>query len=369
MMPNKDSKLVKLRDHLDEFLAVYAGISIVLGLITGYYEAGWVAVHRPLIKGLEMAAIMLMIFPMMVMLDIAYLGKAFKNWKALTVALLMNFGWGPIWAVILGDLFLHNQLLKLGLFIAWLVPCSSMSVGYVGLMRGNIELATALVAVSFLVAVPLIPIYIKLYGAAYHVIVPTSILIKTIILVLIAPLIVGVITHKALVRRLGMERFRRISPLFPTITMLGMFMIIFEIFFGSSKMIITNIHSVLGVFYSAMIFGTVSLTFMTLFLRSIRFKYRDAMATLFPSIGKNEGTAIAIAATAFSPLVAIAPATLPVFQVVFLVTYIKLRSKIMSFYKVKPEEIEELILVREKIAPRPQTSCQEEIVRERRRGR
>ncbi len=354
MTANEESKLVRLRDHLDEFLAVYAGISIALGLITGYYKAGWVTIHRPLVKELEMAAIMLMIFPMMIMLDIAYLGKAFKNWKALTVSLLMNFGWGPLWAVILGDLFLHNQLLKLGLFIAWLVPCSSMSVGYVGLMKGNIELATALVVVSFLVAVPLIPLYIKLYGAAYHVIVPTMVLIKTIILVIIAPLIVGVAMHEALVKRLGMERFRRISPLFPTITMLGMFMIIFEIFFGSSKMIITYIHSVLGVFYSAMVFGTISLTFLTLFLRSIRFKYRDAMATLFPSIGKNEGTAIAIAATAFSPLVAIAPATLPVFQVVFLLTYIKLRSRIMSLYRVGSEKV---IFKIKKVAPKPFTQA------------
>ena len=348
------SRLERLRDHLDEFLAVYAGIAIAAGLVAGYYEAGWVALHKPLIKELEMAAIMLMIFPMMVMLDVAYLGRAFRNWKALAITLLMNFGWGPLWAILLGHMFLDNPLLRLGLFIAWLVPCSSMSVGYVGLMLGNIELATALVVVSFLVAVPLIPLYLKFYGSAYHVSVPTMVLIKTILLVIIAPLIVGVATHEALVRRLGVERFRRISPVFPTTTMLGMFMIIFEIFFGSSKTIITHLSSVLGVFYSAMVFGTVSLTFMTFFLKAVGFNYRDAMATLFPSIGKNEGTAIAIAATAFSPLVAIAPATLPVFQVVFLLTYIKLRPRIMRLYGERPERlmiVERRVVARKVAAP------------------
>lgn len=333
------NRLLKIRDHLDKFLGIYVGIAIIVGLLAGYYDFKWVALNSSTIKTLQLSAIIIMIFPMMVMMNFRGLGKALKNWKLLTIVLLMNFVWGPVMAILLGDLFVHNSLLRLGLFLAWLVPCSSMSVGYVGLMRGNIEASTAMVAITFIIAIPLIPVLAGLYGAAYHVHVSVMLLVITIIEIIIIPLIVGIPTHEVLVRKLGQKRFKEISPIFPTVTMLGMFMIIFVIFFGDSRMIVTHLQSVFGVFYAAIAFGSISLIFLTLLFKGLKFDYWDSMAGLFPSIGKNEGTAIAIAATAFSPMVAIAPATLPVFQVIFLITYIKLRPRIAHFFGIKTRDV------------------------------
>ena len=333
------STLIKIRDHLDHMLGVYVGIAIIVGLISGYYDFRWVALNKGVIKSLEMTAIIIMIFPMMVMMNFRGLGKAFKNWKLLLIVLLMNFGWGPVMAILLGDLFITNPLVKLGLFLAWLVPCSSMSVGYVGLMRGNIEAATAFVAITFIIAIPLIPLYAGAYGAAYHLHVSIMLLVVTIIEIIIIPLIVGIPTHQGLVNKLGPAKFKALSPVFPSVTMLGMFMIIFVIFFGDARMMVTNFHAILGVFYSALVFGAISLIFLTLLLRGAKFDYWDSMAGLFPSIGKNEGTAVAIAATAFSPLVAVAPATLPIFQVIFLITYIKLRPRIAHFFGIKERDV------------------------------
>lgn len=338
-MINENSRLTKLREHLDKFLAVYVAISIVIGLLLGLKAGSWVPAHESFLNILQFAAIIIMIFPMMVMLNFNGLAKAFKSWKMLIIVLLMNFGWGPLWAIILGDIFLTNPLLRLGVFLAWLVPCSSMSVGYVGLMRGNIEAATAMVAITFILAIPIIPILAGWYGAAYHVTVPMMLLIMTIIEVIIIPLIVGLITHAALLKKLGPAKFRQYSPIFPSITMLGMFLIVFVIFFAHANLIVTEINSVIGVFYIAMVFGTISLLFMTIFLKAIKFNYWDAMAAIFPSIGKNEGTAIAIAALAFSPLVTIPPTIFPIFQIIFLVTYIKLRSKIAHYYGIKSRDV------------------------------
>lgn len=333
------SVLVRVRDHLDHMLGVYVAIAIIVGLIAGYFDFRWVAVNKGLIKNLEIISILVMIFPMMVMMNFRRVGSAFRNWKLLTIVLLMNFVWGPIMAILLGELFVPNPLVRLGLFLAWLVPCSSMSVGYVGLMRGNIEAATAFVTITFLIAIPLIPVFAGVYGAAYHIHVSMMLLVVTIIEIILVPLIIGIPTHEALLKRLGPVGFNALSPVFPSITMLGMFMIIFVIFFGDARMIVTNFHAILGVFYSAMVFGAISLTFLTLLLKHSRFGYKDSMAGLFPSIGKNEGTAVAIAATAFSPLVAAAPATLPIFQVVFLISYIKLRPRIAHYFGIRESDV------------------------------
>ncbi len=334
-----ESKLVRLRDHLDRLLGVYVAISIAIAFVLGLKYAQPIHAHLATIKSLEMVAIIIMIFPMMVMMNVSGLAKAVKNWKILVIVLLMNFGWGPLMAILLGDVFVTSPLIRLGIFLAWLVPCSSMSIGYVGLMRGNIEAATALVAITFIIGIPIIPLFAGFYGSIYHLHISMMLLVMTIIEVILLPLIFGIITHYGLIRGIGKEKFVKISPIFPTVTMLGMFMIVFLIFLPNAPMVVKNFHEIIGIFYAAMVFGTISLIFMTVFLKAVKVNYWDSMATLFPSIGKNEATAIAIASTAFSPLVAMAPAMFPIFQIVFLVTYIKLRPKIAHYYGIKGKDV------------------------------
>jgi len=334
------SRLVILREHLDKMLAVYVVISIVIGYILGINYSKWVMANSGLINELMMASIFIMIFPMMLMLNLSGLVKAFKSWKMLVIVLLMNFGWGPLMAVLLGNLFLSDPLLRLGVFLAWLVPCSSMSIGYVGLKRGNIEAATALVAITFIVGIPIIPLFAGWYGSVYHLSVSMSLLIITIVEIIIIPLIIGVALHQYMIKKMGVEKFKRISPLFPSITTIGMFLIVFLIFLGHAVLVSTHFTQVIGIFYTAMIYGTISLIFMTFLLKYLKFDYWDSMAMIFPSIGKNEATAIAIASTAFSPFVAIPPAIFPIFQIIFLVTYIKLRPRIAHFYGIKTRDVE-----------------------------
>jgi len=74
-----ESKLVKLRDHLDRFLGVYVAISIVIAFIIGLRYAQPVHQNINAIKSLEMVAIIIMIFPMMVMMNVSGLAKAVKT--------------------------------------------------------------------------------------------------------------------------------------------------------------------------------------------------------------------------------------------------------------------------------------------------
>lgn len=60
--------------------------------------------------------------------------------------------------------------------------------------------------------------------------------------------------------------------------------------------------------------------------------YRDHMAVVFASTGKNNGTAIAIATTTFSPLVAIPAATMPISQALLLVFYLKMAGWVRGYF-------------------------------------
>jgi ACR3 family arsenite efflux pump ArsB len=57
---------------------------------------------------------------------------------------------------------------------------------------------------------------------------------------------------------------------------------------------------------------------------------------VFASTGKNNGTAIAIATTAFSPLVAVPAATMPIFQILLLVFYLKAAERIRAYFGGEP---------------------------------
>ena len=375
------TNLERVRDHLDKFLGLYVGLAIIIGLIAGYYDAVWVRSNEVLLQNVMLASIYVMIFPMMLMLNIKALGNAFRNGKLVTAVVLLNFVYGPLMAVLLGILFLNNPYVRLGLFLAWVVPCSSMSIGYVGLMMADISAATAMVALSFFLSLALIPIetslYIHSFLASGRLALSSATISKiemnlviTIIEILIVPLALAIPTREAMIRKMGQEKFRRISPLFPTLTMLGMITIIFTIFFAHANVLITHIMDVLGVFYSAMVFGSVSLTVFTILFKYVKLSskspYSSSMVAILTGIPKNEATAIALSALALAPLgpqvaflASMPPSLLPAFQVVFIITFIKLREKIINYYGAR-KEIEEILEV-ERIPTRGVVSEEKEI--------
>ena len=340
-------------------MGLYVGLAIIIGLIAGYYNAAWARSHAALLQNVMLASVYVMIFPMMLMLNIKALRNAFRNWKLVTAVVLLNFVYGPLIAVFLGILFLNNPYVRLGLFLAWVVPCSSMSIGYVGLMMADISAATAMVALSFLLSLALIPIetslYIHSFLASGRLALSSATISKiemnlviTVIEILIVPLALAIPTREAMIRKMGQEKFRRISPLFPTLTMLGMITIIFTIFFAHAGVLITHITDMLGVFYSAMVFYSVSLTVFTILFKYVKLSsespYSSAMVAILTSTSKNEATALALSALALAPLgsqvaffASMPPSLIPAFQVVFMIAFIKLREKIINYYGARKE--------------------------------
>jgi ACR3 family arsenite transporter len=147
------------------------------------------------------------------------------------------------WA--LAKVFLSDPLLALGFLLVMVVPCSSMSIGYTGLSEGNLELATVVVALSFVLAVVAVPLWMTIFAANYSVPIPISDMLMSILTVLIAPMILGYLTRLALTRWLGEKKFQRLQPLFPSLSLLAMYGIVFMIFFAKATMIVDKWQTVL----------------------------------------------------------------------------------------------------------------------------
>ena len=321
-----------LQAHLSRWLMGYAVAAMALGLGLGEFASTWTAQHRDLVALATTGMVFLVIYPMMIGLKFEALREAGHNVKGLGLALVFNFVWAPLLGLVLARIFLPDPLLAIGFLLVMVVPCSSMTVAYTGLAKGNVALATMAVALSFVVATIAVPAWMVVFASDYQVAVPISEMLISIVTVLIAPMILGFATRKVLTSTMGPDRFARLAPVFPIASMLAMFGIIFLIFFGKSSLIIDKWATVLLLLVPNALFIAITLLVVTLIDHRLRLPYGDHMAVVFASTGKNNGTAIAIAATAFSPMVAVPAATMPIFQVMLLIAYLKMADRIRTYF-------------------------------------
>jgi ACR3 family arsenite transporter len=74
--------------------------------------------------------------------------------RGVLLALAYNFFWASLIGFGLARVFLHDLLQALGFLLVMVVPCSSMSIAYTGLAKGDVERSTVIVGSSFVVGVP-----------------------------------------------------------------------------------------------------------------------------------------------------------------------------------------------------------------------
>ena len=316
-----------LQGHLSRWLLGYALAVMGAGVAVGQLSLHWTASHRDLVSTLTTVMVFMIIYPMMVNLKLEALLQAGRNVKPLALALAFNFVWAPVLGLALAKIFPPDPLLAVGFLLVMVVPCSSMTVAYTGLAKANVGLATMSVALSFLVAVVAVPVWMLVFASGYHVEIPITDMLVSIGTVLLAPMLAGFATRRCPHPPPGPGAIRAAATGVPGGALLAMFAIIFLIFFGKSDLTVAKWSTVALLLVPNALFIAITLAVVTWLDRRAGLSYADHMAVVFASTGKNNGTAIAIAATAFSPLVAIPAATMPIFQVMFLVLYLKLADR------------------------------------------
>lgn len=327
--------LKALQEQLNRRMAWYVAAALGLGLLLGDISGPFLDMYGASLSGATMVVVFFMIYPMMVNLQLEALGKALRNGRALALSLAYNFLWAPLLGFLLSKLFLPDPLVAFGFMLVMVVPCASMSIGYTGLVKGNVELATVVVAASFLAAVPAIPFWTAIFGGQYDVAVPMESLMASVVGVLILPMLLGYLTRLVLVRRMGKAGFERLKHLFPVVTMLSMFLMIFLIFFLKAPLLLSKWTLLLWLIVPNVAFVFITLALVTWLDLRLGLSYEDHMGVVFASTAKNNGTAIALATAAFSPLVAVPAATLPIFQIIFMVGYLRLAPRVRGWFRPK----------------------------------
>jgi len=225
----------------------------------------------------------------------------FSHGRLMISVLILNFIVVPVVAYLLGISFLlSDPQLFAGLAITALLPTSNMTIAFTMLGKGNVPAAIKATTTGLLLGSILAPWYLLVMVGKY---VPIDILLtmRTIALVIVLPLIMGVITYTYLIRKTSVEHFQKnVKPYLPAASAWGMILIIFI----SISINAPRIMSSLNIFIIAIL---VQLAFYAInyllgvIVGKTFFNPQDALTLVFSTALRNLSISIGLAATAFGP--------------------------------------------------------------------
>jgi ACR3 family arsenite efflux pump ArsB len=265
---------------------------IITGLIAGYF------VNTEPLKRLLLPVIICAIYPSMIGFRLKDM-TALHEKKILLCNLLFNLFVVPLAAYTTASVFLQqNPELFTGLIIISVVPGGTMIIAFTMIFKGNVKAAIKLTTLSLITGAFLAPIYLYVIVGKY---VPVDIVnvFKNIALVVFLPMIMGMLTYRALLKRLTINEFNaRIRPLLPGFSSWGLVYIIFTSISLKSQMIIAYPGLLLKGLTSLMLFYVLIYIIIILTARKL-FSEEDGITFLLSLVLRNLAISIGLAATAF----------------------------------------------------------------------
>ncbi len=255
-----------------------------------------------------------MMYPAMTNVRLGEVGDAFRSPRQLAVVLGFNYLVAPFVMLGLANVFVADPELHTGLVLYGLAPCIAMVIIFTFLAKGNTPMALVFVALNSVIQMILIPVYARLLIGG-EVSFDVWVVAESVVLYLGLPLLCGVLTRQAVVRRRGEAGMDALKPVLNGISILGLLFTLIVMFALKGDLIVQKPSIVIEmaipmtIFFAAMFFGVLVVGWR------LRFPYRDAVAVAFNSTGRDFEIAIAIAITAFSPTVALATVVGPLIEV------------------------------------------------------
>ncbi len=284
--------MLKLFFTPSRHLAATIPVMMALGFIAGMLTDVSGLVNYVLIVAV------IMIYPTMIGFRLSELANR-SHLRLVTTFMLINFVIVPLTAYLLGRVFLwHEPLLFAGLAIASLIPISNMTIAFTLMGKGNVPAAVNLAVIGLVAGALLAPWYLLVMlgqSVEFNVLA----VFKTVALVILLPLVLGVTTYSLILRRMSADEFgSRYKPYLAAATPWGMIYIIFTGMGVNSPQIVANPDILLlALFVQALFYAinyTVSITIGRRF-----FARNDALVLVLASVQRNLSISLGIAATTF----------------------------------------------------------------------
>ena len=255
----------------------------------------------------------LMMYPAMTNVRVTEVGQAFRSPRQLGVVLFFNYLVAPFVMLGLANAFVADPELHTGLVLYGLAPCIAMVIIFTFLAKGNTPMALVFVALNSVAQMILIPVYARLLIGSVDF--DVWVVAESVVLYLGLPLILGVATRMAVVRRRGEAGMDALKPMLNGVSIVGLLFTLIVMFALKGDLILERPAIVLEMAIPMTLFFVAMFFVVLLVGWRLRFPYPDAVAVAFNATGRDFEIAIAIAITAFSPTVALATVVGPLIEV------------------------------------------------------
>ncbi len=310
--------------QIQKRLIVAIPVLMLAGIAFGYFS------DASFLKVTIIPLTFFMVYPMMVNLQVENILQG-GGFKLQLTAQAINFLIIPFVAFFLGTTFFAGSpAIIIGLLLAALLPTSGMTISWTGFAKGNMGAAIKMTVIGLILGSLAAPLYIKLL-AGTSIQIPVMKIFWQIILIVFLPMVVGVITRKAIIYRIGTAGFNnKFKNKFPLISTIGVLGIVFVAMALKAKDITSDPNLIFKILIPLVVIYSINYLVSTL-VGKLFFNREDAIALVYGTVMRNLSIALAIAMTAFSEQgaeIAIVVALAYIIQVQSASWYMKFTNKI-----------------------------------------
>ncbi|MGQ3684525.1 MAG: arsenic resistance protein [Candidatus Loosdrechtia sp.] len=256
-----------------------------------------------------LSLLMLMLMGVFLHVPLRDFKNAFQFRSVAIASLVINFAWTPLFAWLLGWLFLSNQpALWVGFLMLMVTPCTDWYLVFTGISKGNLSLSTALLPVNLVLQLLFLPVYLfVLAGAVFPL--NWGLILESIGLVLLLPFFAANALRYLIVRYMPDYWLdQKVLPLVQPAQIVLLALAIVAVFASEGQAITQRPQILLHLLLPILLFFGSNLALAFVVSKWLKSNYENFVSLSYTTLARNSPIALAIAVVAFpgEPLIALA---------------------------------------------------------------